>query len=214
MGWNRKFFKALALALLCLVSTMDVSAQTWAEFFKQKKTQKKYLLNQIAALQVYIGYARKGYELVDNGLQAVRDITNGEFSLHNSFISSLKQVSPAVRNDLRVAEIISMQLSVLRLSGGWADHELLSAGNRAYVSTVRSDLRDQCLDALEELLLVITAGKVEIGGEERLPRIGELYGLMQQHYAFAKGFTAEVNLLVRSRERELLELEEMEGHYE
>lgn len=204
----------MALVLLCLVSAVDVSGQTWAEFFKQKKTQKKYLLNQIAALQVYIGYARKGYELVDNGLQAVRDITSGEFSLHHAFISSLKQVSPAVRNDLRVAEIISMQLSVLRLSGSWGDHELLSSGNRAYISGIRSDVRERCLDVLEELLLVVTAGKAEMGDQERLRRIGVMYGLMQAHYGFARGFTAEVNLLVRSRERELLELEQMEGQYE
>jgi hypothetical protein len=192
----------------------EAAAQTWAEFFKQKKTQKKYLLNQIAALQVYIDYARKGYELVDNGLQTIRDMTSGEFSLHNAFLSSLKQVSPAVRNDLRVAEIISMQLSVLRLSGSWGDHELLSTGNRVYISRIRSDLGDRCLDALEELLLVITTGKVEMGDEERLRRIGELYALMQEHYGFARRFTAEVNLLVRSRERELLELEQMEVHYE
>ncbi|MEJ2901661.1 hypothetical protein WAE58_04470 [Pedobacter panaciterrae] len=214
MEWNRRFFTGVALALACLISTIDVSGQTWAEFFQQKKTQKKYLLNQIAALQVYIGYARKGYELVDNGLQTVRDITSGEFSLHNAFIHSLKQVSPAVRNDSRVAEMISMQVSVLRLSGGWGDHELLSAGNRAYIAEVRSDLRDQCLNSLEELLLVITSGKLEMGEEERLRRIGELYTLMQEHYGFAREFTAQVNLLVRSRERKILELEQMEAHYE
>lgn len=53
-----------------------------------------------------------------------------------------------------------------------------------------------------------------MGDQERFRRIAELYGLMQAHYGFARGFTAEVTLLVRARQRELLELEQMEGRYE
>lgn len=214
MDWNNRFSGFLVLLLVFVFSVSEVSAQTWGEFFNQKKTQKKYLLNQIAALQVYIGYARKGYELVGNGLQTVRDISNGEFSLHHAFISSLKQVSPAVRKDVRIAEIIGMQLSVGKLSGGWDRFELLTLENRSYISGVRENLRGQCMDLLEELVMVITAGKVEMGEEERMRRVGELYQTMGEHYGFAREFTAEVNLLVGSREWELSELEQMKKHYE
>lgn len=201
-----------AFMLLLLVCT-DLRAQTWAEFFKQKKTQKKYLLHQIAALQVYIGYARKGYELVGNGLETVRDISNGELGLHNAFIKSLRQVSPAVRNDVRVAEFLSMQLLVLRITRSWGDHELLTDENRDYISAVGGNLRGKCLDDLEELLLVVTAGKLEMDDQERLRRIGVLYESMNLHLGFTREFTAQVNLLVSSRQRELLELEQMEDHY-
>lgn len=202
-----------AFILLMLIGS-NVRAQTWGEFFKQKKTQKKYLLNQIAALQVYIGYARKGYELVGDGLGTLRDISNGEFSLHGAFISSLRQVSTAVRNDVRIAEIISMQLSVLRISGNWGNHALLSTEHRDYISGVRENLRGICLEELEELLLVITAGKVEMSDDERLRRIAGLYGSMILHLAFARKFSAELDLLNRVRENELLELEQIKDHYE
>jgi len=204
----------MVMVLLSVGFVQDAAAQTWAEIFKQSKTQKKYLVNQIAALQVYLGYARQGYELVGNGLDVVRDISKGEFSLHNAFISSLKQVSPAIRNDLRVSEIISMQLAVLKLSGGWGNASLLNGENRDYISGIRADLRSKCLDVLEALLMIITAGKVEMGDEERLRRIGELYQLMNQHLSFAREFTAEVNLLVSSRQQELIELGKIGDNYE
>lgn len=214
MGWIRRLSVALCVLLLMFGFLSPLKAQTWGEFFRQKKTQKKYLLTQIAALQVFIGQARKGYELVGNGLQTVKDMANGEFRLHEAFISSLKQVSPAVQADVRIAEMISMQLSVLRRSGSWTDHELLSTANRVYISGVRANLRSACLDLVEQLLLVVGSGRLELGDQERLRRIGELYQSMQEHYSFANAFTVEVEMLVRSRERELKQLQQIEKNYE
>jgi hypothetical protein len=52
----KKCFFLFALPLLFVqVST----AQTWSEWFSQKKTQKKYLLEQVAALKIYAGYLKK-----------------------------------------------------------------------------------------------------------------------------------------------------------
>ena len=67
-----------------------VSAQTVNEWVNQKSTQKKYLLQQIAALQVYINYAKKGYNIVSGGINTIRDIKKGDLNLHNTFFSSLK----------------------------------------------------------------------------------------------------------------------------
>ena len=113
MNWIRKMlFAGLVICLSGMV--IPVQAQTWSEWFKQKKTQKKYLLQQIAALEVYAGYLKKGYKIFDGGLSAIRDITHGEFNLHNAFISSLKQVSPEIRKDARIAEIIALQVSIMK----------------------------------------------------------------------------------------------------
>ena len=52
--------KILLMILAFFVSGKTYS-QTYEEWFQQTKTQKKYLLQQIAALKVYIGYAEKGF---------------------------------------------------------------------------------------------------------------------------------------------------------
>ncbi|MBK6993318.1 MAG: hypothetical protein IPH34_16515 [Chitinophagaceae bacterium] len=39
-----------------------------------KENSKKYLLQQIVALQVYIGYAKKGYNIASKGIATVRSI--------------------------------------------------------------------------------------------------------------------------------------------
>ncbi len=52
--------------------------------------QKKSLLQQIAALKVYIDYAQKGYSIAKEGLTLIGNIKNREFDLHSKYISSLK----------------------------------------------------------------------------------------------------------------------------
>ena len=169
---------AIASVLLATATLSRCQAQTWNEIFKQKKTQIKYLGEQIAALQVYLDYARKGYQLVGNGLSLVKDITGGEFSLHNAFVSGLKQVSPAVRDDIRVAEIVALQAAILKSFSGIKGSSFLSRDQLLYVAEVADGVVSDCLADMEELLLVITSGKLEMKDDERLNRLEGIYGRM------------------------------------
>jgi len=173
--------------------------QTWGEWFKQKKTQKRYLLEQIAALKVYAGYLKKGYEIVDGGLSTVRDITKGEFSLHNAFISSLKQVSPVIRNDVRVAEIIALQIGILGSFSEIKGSEYLSAEDLAYIRLVQGAVTLDCFNALEELLLVMTSGRLEMKDDERVSRLAKVYENMLDKSAFVRDFCGNAAGLMRQR---------------
>ncbi|RZJ76760.1 MAG: hypothetical protein EOO45_01100 [Flavobacterium sp.] len=188
-------------------------AQTWAEIFSQNKTQRKYLLNQIAALQVYVGYAKKGYELVGSGIGTVKDITNGEFSLHNVFITGLKQVNPVIRNDVRVAEILVLQLGILKSFGSIKADQWLTADQLVYVAEVADGVIGECYHDLEELLLVITSGKLEMKDDERLDRLEEIYERMLDKSAFTQSFCSEAGLLIRQKQLDQVTLEKLRRYY-
>ncbi|SER90351.1 hypothetical protein [Pedobacter rhizosphaerae] len=188
-------------------------AQTFGEFFNQKKTQKRYLLEQIAALQVYLDYARKGYKLVDGGLQTVRDITGGEFSLHGAFISSLKTVSPAVRKNVKVAEIIDYQFRIAKWFGEFKGNAMLSAGDQLYVLEVKTAVLADCARDLESLLMLVTSGRLEMEEAERIVRIDLLYEQMRDRAAFTADFMGTVERLVRNRERDGLDILELRRGY-
>lgn len=203
MSSIRKFWSVGWLVLMFFLGSLGtVEAQTFAEWFAQKKTQKKYLLEQIAALQVYIGYARDGYKLVDGGLQTIRDITHGEFSLHDAFISGLKKVSPAVRGDVRVAEIIEMQVAVVKLFEGLRQSPLLSADELGYVALVFGEVVADGYTDLSELLLVVTSGKLEMDDAERFSRLDGIYGRMKDRLSFARGFGGQVDRLLLQKRSE------------
>ncbi|MGH2622496.1 MAG: hypothetical protein ACRDE7_02430 [Sphingobacterium sp.] len=200
--------------LLCVFSFQLLRAQTFAEFFSQKKKQKEYLLKQIAGLQLYIGYAKKGYDIVGSGINTVKDIKNGEFGLHTAFFSSLKVVSPVIRNNSKIAEIIGLQVAISKSFDAVRDDAFLSAGDREYIASVRSKVLEECLIDLEELLLVITSGKVEMAEDERLVRLDQVYAGMKDKSAFTQRFTDEVALLLSQKQSEQRSINQIRRYYE
>jgi hypothetical protein len=197
--------KIIIIILLGLFAT-GAKSQTFAEWFQQKKTQKKYLLQQIAALQIYIGYLQKGYSIAKNGLTEISDFKNGEFNLHSDYFSSLKNVNPKIKNYARIADIISFQLKIVQTY-----HEIYQRAKQcnafntdeiAYVFRVFGRLLDDCTASIDELITLTTSGKLEMKDDERLQRIDALYKDMQNKYTFTKTFSNEVIELAAERLKE------------
>ncbi|RYY55947.1 MAG: hypothetical protein EOO05_19105 [Chitinophagaceae bacterium] len=175
---------------LCLGCSLACRGQTYAEFFRQKRTQERYLLNQILALKVYGEYLQKGYSLVSGGLDVVRELSGGEFRLHELFISSLKLASPVVRKSPKVAEIVSMQLSIAGMLS-----RMRMAGREELLRDLREGMLLEMAGDLEELLLVISSGKLEMGEGERLERIDRLHGSMLERYRFVRSMAGELKVM-------------------
>jgi len=89
-------------AIIMCVLAGQLSAQNWQEWFRQKKTQRKYLVQQIAALKVYLEYLKEGYAVAKKGLNLVGDIKDGNFNSHAEYFGSLKLVNPSVQPRLRL----------------------------------------------------------------------------------------------------------------
>src|SRR6185312_8561740 len=104
--------KKITLILLFSISIHKGRAQTFAEWTQQKKTQIKYLEQQIVGLEVYTTYLHKGYKIVGEGLSVISDIKNGDFNMHNNYFNSLKRINPNLEKYFRIADIISLQLGI------------------------------------------------------------------------------------------------------
>lgn len=208
--------KVLARCLiLCLLFPVSPShAQTWKEFFKQRKTQIKYLGQQIAALQAYAGYLKQGYEIAGSGLRTIKGITSGEFNLHSGFIHSLQRLNPALTNNVRLAEIIAFQLEISQAFSGIKDRPYLSAGNRDYISQVKAQVLEECGKDLEELLLLVSPGKVEMNDKERLEHLDQVHESMKDKLAFTQSFMNQVRLLIRQRAKEQQSIHSIRNLYE
>jgi len=105
---KRKAFLGAACCLgLWAFSFQSASAQTFAEWFSQKKTQLKYLTQQIAALEQYGSYVKQGYAISQNGLGNIGGYIKGEYSSHTAYYNALKSVNPAIKGNGKADSIIS-----------------------------------------------------------------------------------------------------------
>ncbi len=194
--------KLFTILLLALIST-GIKAQTFGEWFHQKSKQKKYLLQQIAALQAYTGYVHKGYSIAKNGLNTISNIKHGEFNLHTDYFNSLKTVNPKIKNYAKVAEIIALQVRIIKVYKNTASQiRKSSAFNNNevhYLDGVFQRLLDDCTKTIDELIAVITSGQLDMQDDERMKRIDNLYSDMQDKYTFVQAFSGEARSLAAAR---------------
>jgi hypothetical protein len=202
--------KIFVMAFVGLLVAPSVFAQAGAELLQQKQTQRKYLLQQIAALQTYISYARKGYTIVNRGVNIVRNIKKGDFNLHRDFFSSLKNVNPKISRYVKVADIITLQLRIIKQAKQTLktirETKQFSVEELDYCKQVFDNLVDECVKTVDELLLVITSGKLEMKDDERLKKIDNIYTSMQDKYSFSSSFSDEMGLLSMQRFGEQIEI--------
>jgi hypothetical protein len=175
--------KQLNILLIASLIAGAASAQNADEWLRQQKTQIKYLVQQIASLQAYALVAEKGYNIAKTGLNAISNIKKGDFSLHSDYFSSLKKVNPNVKAYTEIADIIAMQVSILKAchqqklnmksSGQFNDNEV------SYAGKVFDNLLEDCTEIIDELITVTTNGILQMKDDERIKNIDRLYASMQ-----------------------------------
>ncbi|UUW11264.1 hypothetical protein NLG42_10740 [Flavobacterium plurextorum] len=172
----------------------------------QQAKQKRMLLLQIAALRTYVDYAAKGYKAVKNGLNFISDAKKGEVNLHGDYFTSLLSINPKVRNYTRVAEIVSLQVQILktykRTFIELQKDDLFHGSELDYIERTFRRLLESCDESIDTLLLITTSTKLQMKDDERIERIDKLYETAREDYAFCEKFSGEIKVLALSKAKE------------
>lgn len=90
----------LMLFALCMTWAWEAQAQNWDEFFRQKETQREYLLLRIGALRIQSGLIQEAAQVASFGLNTIRAWRAGELSLHRDFFNSHSHLGPLATRSL------------------------------------------------------------------------------------------------------------------
>jgi hypothetical protein len=209
--------KVVLLIGVVLVLSFPSRAQTFNEWFRQKKTQREYLAKQIALLQQYIGYVKKGYDIANKGLTTISQIKNGDLKIHEAFFASLKQVNPSVEKYPKVADIFSSLIEINATcgvaEGGFAASDFLDQDIREYAHQVFSGIRSYNKQSLADLLILIENDRLQLSDDQRLSRIDNIYNEVKEREAFCTVFIDQVDLLARQRRSEAADIKMQEVLY-
>lgn len=185
--------------LLAVQATAATYAQGW----------RRRMLEQIAALQVQLGYVKKGYGILKNGTGLISDFKHGEFSLHRNFFDSLMVVSPAIRNSKRIPDILALydnmekrRQALLVLCSG---ERLLLPAEQHTIKFLLTDLSERADAEVGELELTLTNGKLKLSDDERLHEIERCYDRMHSMNSYQKGLQGRLISLLRLRGKAFLD---------
>lgn len=213
MATKRKKMKKILLILMsiCCLQLHLVSAQS-AEIAQ-------LLLNveKLAQFRQILADMKKGYEVVYKGYNSIKDISEGNYSLHKAFLDGLLAVNPEMARYRRVGDIIRNQGYIL--SEYRSAHRHFIAGGRfspkeiGYMGRVYQNLLDGSLENLDELTMVLTANKLRMSDDERLQAIDRIYADMEARLVFLRGFNKRTAALDTQREQQQKELELIKKMY-
>jgi len=192
------------LILILTVCVLVVPSRTNA----QSAEIQQLILNieKLSQFKKILSDMKKGYELLSGGYKTVKDMTEGNFSLHKTFLDALMQVSPVVRNYKRVGDIINFQMLLMKESKNGLNR-FVKSGNFSekeisYFEKVYGNLLSQSLRNLDELTMVVTADKLRMSDDERLQAVDDIYLQMQDKLLFLRNFNATSNVLALQRAKE------------
>ncbi|WP_340378779.1 hypothetical protein [Daejeonella sp.] len=189
-------------------------AQTGDEIFNQNKTQRRYLIEQLAALKVYAGYLKKGYTVARDGIGTIRNISNGEFSLHRDFLGSLKAISPTVRRNPKLFEILTMQLEIIAIFSSLRKTQGLQAIDLEYVAEVKRRVVSDLDGYLDDLISLTTPTAYQMEDEERIARLNALHANVLDTFQFSGSFAADARTLGANRLKEQHSINQIKQAYE
>jgi hypothetical protein len=149
---------------------------------------------------------KKGYQLLSGGYKSVKDMSQGNFSLHKTFLDALMKVSPAVKNYKRVGDIINSQILLVRESKSglrrFVKSESFTQQEIHYFEKIYSNLLHQSLRNIDELTMVISADKLRMSDDERLQAVDNIYLEMQDKLLFLRNFNTSSKILALQRSKE------------
>jgi DNA repair ATPase RecN len=166
------------------------------------------LLNveKLAQFKQILSDMKKGYQILEGGYNTIKNISEGNFSLHKTFLDGLIGVSPTVRNYRRVADITNYQITLVKEYRNAYDRfrrdNNFNPDELAYLGRVYDNLFKESLRNLDELLTVITAGKARMSDDERLQTIDRIYADMQDKLMFLRHFNNNTTILAVQRAKE------------
>lgn len=162
----------------------------------EKLTQLKNILTDM----------KKGYEIVSKGYTAIKNISEGNFNLHDAFISGLLAVNPAIKNYKRVPDIITHQKNIVKeyrqAFNRFKNSGTFSSSEIDYLGNVYTNLFNKSLQNLDELATVITASKLSMSDDERLEAIDRIFADTEDKLQFLRDFNRKTNILVIQRTKE------------
>lgn len=204
--------------LIVLIMLVGLLFPSQAAAQSQEMQQLILNIEKLAQFKQILTDMKKGYQILNGGYNVVKDLSKGNFSLHETFLDALMQVSPTVRKYKRVGDIIHYQVLLVkeykaafnrfRNSGNFNPEEIV------YLEKVYSKLFKESIRNLDELTSVISANTLRMSDDERLAAIDKVYADMQDKLSFLRNFNNNTSLLGIQRTKERNDINAMRSIYQ
>jgi len=196
----------IAVITLCALNSNAIS---------QTRDAQQLILNyqKLQQLKEILDNMKRGYKILDQGYTTIKNLSEGNFTLHQIFLDGLLLVNPTVRNYKRIPMIINYQKMLVeeynRAYSRFRNDKNFTADEIAYLSHVYANLFDASLKNLDDLVMIITESKLRMNDDERMAAIDRIYFDMENKLVFLRAFNNSTNILAIQRAKAAHDIESL-----
>lgn len=172
---------------------------------------------KLASMKATLQDMYQGYKELQQGYTRIRDVVKDNFNLHEVFLDALWVISPAVRGDPRLEEIINTEYRIvaaykaatgrLGTSSIWTTQEL------GYITGTFSTLLQRSMQAVEELTMISTDNELRMSDAQRLAALGRIDTEIKSELGFLERFDAELSIEAARRGQESNDINTLKSIY-
>lgn len=207
--------KAMIAGFFCLALSAMSIAPAKAQSFEIQQ-----LLLDVAKLAQFksiLSEMYDGYTILTKGYGTVKNLTQGNFNLHEVFLDGLLQVNPEVRKYARVADIIRDESSILseykKAYSRFQNSGRFSVSELDYISNIYERLTSAALHNAADLADVLTVSKLRMSDDERLSAIDHIYLDTNDKLQFLRSFNSRTSILQAQRQKQVNETQTLQNMY-
>lgn len=172
---------------------------------------------KLSELKSILSDMKKGYQVISAGYETIKGIASGNFTLHQAFLDALMAVSPAVKNYARITDIVNAEMEIVKeykqYYAQFQADKNFSPDEIAYLGAVYGNLFNQSVNALSELIMVVTANQLRMSDAERINAIDRLYKDMENKLVFLRSFNMQAASLSAQRTGEQDDISTLKNLY-
>jgi hypothetical protein len=178
--------------------------KSYCSFSQQQEIEQLLLdVEKLTQFKEILSDLKNGYEILSHGYDAVKNISQRNFNLHQTFLDGLLQVSPAVQSYGRITDIIQYELRMVKgKKNAFNKFKNFTAEEIEYIDRVYDNLFNESAKNLDDLITVITAGNLRMSDDERLHAIDYIWNEVQNQYSFLRAFNNSTALLSLQRQKD------------
>jgi hypothetical protein len=207
--------KLFIIVTITMITTLtgNADAQSIEQLVEQLILDKE----KLSSLKANLQQMDNGYTLLKNGYTNIRNIAKGTFSLHKAYLDALLLVTPAVRNDPRIATIINTEYSIVAgyhaANARWSGSGVFTPQELNYIIDLYSTLLQRCMQSIEELTMVLTADQLRMSDGQRMQAIGRIDADTRQQLAILQQLDNNLSIQTEQRLKEQGDINTLESMY-
>jgi hypothetical protein len=189
--------------LACLFFLVFLGSQRTIRAQDQEIQQLLLNVEKLDQLREMLDQMKDKYQILTQGYDRVKSLTEGNFKLHEVFLDRLVRVNPKVKSYYRVAQIVEMQLLLAKGIGemkkDFSLRDLVSGSDLNFLREVYGSFGKSSLRNLEELLLILSDNQLQMDDAERIHAIDRIHLDMQNLFHGFGKFSLEADQLLELR---------------